>query len=424
MPLGRPDQHDAARARRDARDRRVAIMSARQRIIDQQRIPVPLRQQRDGAVLVGHHAGLGAPARRAGAPAARLRFPPRPRSAPPCHARSGAANSGASSLGRRRQRHREAEGGAAARLRSRPRCGRPCARRCAWRSQGPGRCRRTCAWTIRRPARNRGRCAPDLPARCRCRCRAPGNGFRCARSPGSTMTATPPASVNLMALPARLSSTWRKRAASPTTCPGSRSSTNDAISIPFACARGASSSTVSSTSADKRERPRLQIELAGLDLGEIENFLDQRQQRFARGLRRLGVGELLGRQRRVEQQIGHAENAVERRADFMADHGEEARLGAVGGFGLVARASNARSASTRSVTSRPTLCTSLPARRAPRLRARRSSARCAAGDLLVVHAGAVGQHRHAPAREWAAAYRADQSRASFRRARRRRRWRK
>ena len=34
----------------------------------------------------------------------------------------------------------------------------------------------------------------------------------------------------------------------------------------------------------KRERPRLQIELAGLDLGEIENLLDQRQQGFARGL--------------------------------------------------------------------------------------------------------------------------------------------
>ena len=38
-----------------------------------------------------------------------------------------------------------------------------------------------------------------------------------SRSPGSTMTATPPCSVNLMALPARLSSTWRSRAASPMT---------------------------------------------------------------------------------------------------------------------------------------------------------------------------------------------------------------
>ena len=105
----------------------------------------------------------------------------------------------------------------------------------------------------------------------------------------------------------------------------------------LACARGANSSTASSTSATSAKGRALQIELAGLDLGEIENFLDQRQQRFARGLRRLGISELLGRQRRVEQQIGHAENAVERRADFVADGGEEARLGAVGGFRLVAR---------------------------------------------------------------------------------------
>ena len=68
---------------------------------------------------------------------------------------------------------------------------------------------------------------------------------------------------------------------------------------------------------DERERPRLKIELAGFDLREVENFLDQRQQRFARGLRRLRVSQLLGRELRVEQQIGHAENAVERRADFM-----------------------------------------------------------------------------------------------------------
>ena len=54
-------------------------------------------------------------------------------------------------------------------------------------------------------------------------------------------------------------------------------------------------------------------------------------------MRGLDVSALLGRQRGVEQQVGHAENAVERRADLVRDRGEEARLGAVGGFGLVAR---------------------------------------------------------------------------------------
>ena len=105
----------------------------------------------------------------------------------------------------------------------------------------------------------------------------------------------------------------------------------------FAPARAAPAARRFPRPARPSANGRLQFELAGLDLGEVENFLDQRQQRFARGLRRLGVGELLGRERRVEQQIGHAENAVERRADFVADGGEEARLGAVGGFRLVAR---------------------------------------------------------------------------------------
>ena len=87
----------------------------------------------------------------------------------------------------------------------------------------------------------------------------------------------------------------------------------------------------------ERERPRLEIEPAGFDLGEIQDLLDQRQQRVARGLHRLGVGGLFGRQRRVEQQLRHAEDAVQRRADLVRDHREEAPLGAVGRLGLVAR---------------------------------------------------------------------------------------
>ena len=78
----------------------------------------------------------------------------------------------------------------------------------------------------------------------------------------------------------------------------------------------------------------LEIELAGLDFGEIENLLDQREQRLAGRLHGLRVGDLFGLQRRIEQEPGHAENAVERRADFVADHREEAALGAIGAFRL------------------------------------------------------------------------------------------
>ena len=107
--------------------------------------------------------------------------------------------------------------------------------------------------------------------------------------------------------------------------------------MPLACARGAMSSTASSIMARARKGPRFQVELAGLDLRKIENFLDQRQQSFARRLCRLGISELLRRQRRIEQQIGHAEHAVKRCADLVADHCQETRLGAVGSFRLIAR---------------------------------------------------------------------------------------
>ena len=52
---------------------------------------------------------------------------------------------------------------------------------------------------------------------------------------------------------------------------------------------------------DKGERPLLEIDLAGLDLGVVEQLLDQRQQRVAGGLDRPDIGGLLRRQRGIEQ---------------------------------------------------------------------------------------------------------------------------
>ena len=80
----------------------------------------------------------------------------------------------------------------------------------------------------------------------------------------------------------------------------------------------------------------LEIDLAGFDLGIIQQFLDQREQGVARGFNRSGVGQLLRRQRRIQQQSAHADDAVERSADFVAGHREKPRLGTVGGVGLVA----------------------------------------------------------------------------------------
>ena len=86
----------------------------------------------------------------------------------------------------------------------------------------------------------------------------------------------------------------------------------------------------------------LQGEGAGLDLGEIQDVADQREQRFARLADRLDIGALLGAQIGFEQQPGHAEHAVHRGADLMAHRGQKAGLGAAGGFGLVARDSSSR----------------------------------------------------------------------------------
>ena len=199
----------------------------------------------------------------------------------------GRRDSVPSALSARRQRHGDTEASSPRPARFRPSMRAAHALDDAPRDRKPEagaaefarRCRR-------RPARTRGRCAPAAPARCRCRCRAPGSDLVAVQRPASTISATPPFSVNLIALPARLSSTWRSRVASPITRAGSRSSTSEAISRPLACARGPSSSTISSTMTVERERLRLQLEPAGLDLGEIQDLLDQRQQRVARGLRR------------------------------------------------------------------------------------------------------------------------------------------
>ena len=54
------------------------------------------------------------------------------------------------------------------------------------------------------------------------------------------------------------------------------------------------------------ERPRLELEPAGFDLGKVQNLVDEREQRLAGVFDRLHVGRLLGLEPRVQQQIGHA----------------------------------------------------------------------------------------------------------------------
>ena len=89
--------------------------------------------------------------------------------------------------------------------------------------------------------------------------------------------------------------------------------------------------------AGQRERGVFQLEPAGLDLGEVEQVVDDAQQR----LRRIAHGRhalaLLLVQALVLENLHHAEHAVHRRADLVAHGGEEGRFGLGRGFGLGAR---------------------------------------------------------------------------------------
>ena len=79
----------------------------------------------------------------------------------------------------------------------------------------------------------------------------------------------------------------------------------------------------------------LQSQLAGLDLGQVEDVVDDRQQVLARGV---DLGQALGLLRRgagALQQVGQADDGVHRRADLVAHVGQEGALGPVGGLGGV-----------------------------------------------------------------------------------------
>src|SRR5829696_6297685 len=76
------------------------------------------------------------------------------------------------------------------------------------------------------------------------------------------------------------------------------------------------------------------VDAPGLDLGKVEDLVDQGQERLAGGLYGVGVGGLLGAERGIEDQVRHAENAVEGRAELVADRGQKARFRLARGFRL------------------------------------------------------------------------------------------
>ncbi len=85
------------------------------------------------------------------------------------------------------------------------------------------------------------------------------------------------------------------------------------------------------------ERLRLDVHAPGLDLREVEDVVDDGEQRVAGIADRRRVVALLVVERRVEQKAAHADHRVHRRADLVAHRREERALRLVGGLGLRAR---------------------------------------------------------------------------------------
>jgi hypothetical protein len=80
----------------------------------------------------------------------------------------------------------------------------------------------------------------------------------------------------------------------------------------------------------QREIGRVQFQAAGVDLGEVQEVVDDPEEGVRRRLDRRQVLPLLGRQLGVQRQLGHAEDGVHGGADLVADVGQELVLGTVG----------------------------------------------------------------------------------------------
>src|SRR5215475_10164110 len=91
------------------------------------------------------------------------------------------------------------------------------------------------------------------------------------------LTRISPVSVNLMALPTRLSKTWVRRCSSPT--PMGRGLATSILSASFLfCASGSVADRNGLDNALDGVFGHIQGELAGLDLGDVEHGVDEAEQ--------------------------------------------------------------------------------------------------------------------------------------------------
>ena len=136
-----------------------------------------------------------------------------------------------------------------------------------------------------------------------------------------------------MALPTRLTITWRRRLASPKTISGTPGRIAADQLQPLAVGpRGERFQRVAEAFVEIEQRA-VQVEPAGLDPGEVQHVADQGEEGFPGVADHGQVLALFGGEGGVEDQFGHAEDGVQRGADLVAHAGQEGALGPVGGLG-------------------------------------------------------------------------------------------
>ena len=161
---------------------------------------------------------------------------------------------------------------------------------------------------------------------------ADANAFRRAR--GCTSTTTVPFGwLYLIALERRLMRTCFNRVRSASTKQGLSNwgkGHSDAALLPLRLDHG----LAFQHHFGQRRRFQRQRQLAGLDLREIQDFVDQLQQIPSRVENLVDAGRLGGRWRRGigVDELGEAEDRIERRAQLMAHAGKEIRFREVGLF--------------------------------------------------------------------------------------------
>ena len=172
------------------------------------------------------------------------------------------------------------------------------------------------------------------------RCPGPSSLTDTRTSPSTRAAATstvPPAGVNFTAFDSRLKITCTDPALVADDRVDARAPTTARSRTPSLVARSRTITTPRSSAVGQRERRDLEVDLAGLDLREVEHVVDQRQQVARRGE---DVVEVLGllvvdlAEQLLAQHLREAADRVQRGPQLVRHVGQEFRLVAAGGLEL------------------------------------------------------------------------------------------